>query len=227
MERELWNLLYVMTYKLDKSWGRWKYSTGDILVTYWWCVINDRPMCWAVDKANWPDDLRPRWLPPQSTLSRRMRRPDAQCLMVEIEQAWLAATGACYLCFRMIDGKPLAVSGVSKDADAGYGRGAGGMQKGYKLHAVWSSGPLPLAWALGPMNRSEKTMARALIAGLPGAGYLVGDPEFDCNALYAFQEKTARQDLRHLGIPGRMLRIEFRGHCTEVPDACCIAVYEG
>lgn len=193
MERELWNLLYVMAYKLDKSWGHWKYSTADILVVYWWCVVNDRPMYWALEKSNWPDDLRPLRLPPQSTLSRRLRRPDAQRLMVEIEQTWLAATGVYALWIRMIDGKPLGVSGVSKDADAGYGRGAGGMQKGYKLHAVWASGPLPLAWGLAPMNVSEKTMARLLIATLPGSGYLLGDAEFDCNALFDIAHQTDHQ----------------------------------
>jgi hypothetical protein len=50
---------------------------------------------------------------------------------------------------QIIDGKALAVSGVSKDPDTGYGRGAGGKQKGYKLHAVWGAGPMPIAWALG------------------------------------------------------------------------------
>ena len=44
---------------------------------------------------------------------------------------------------------------------------------------------------------------------------------------YAFQVKTVREDLRYLGSPGTMLRIGFRGLCTEVPDACRIAVYEG
>jgi len=184
MERELWTILYAIATKLDKPWGRWKYSTADIVVVYFWCAVHDRPMCWGVDKANWPEDLRPRRLPPQSTFSRRMRRSDAEQLMTEIEHTWLAMVGVCQFLIRLIDGKPLAVSGVTKDKDAGYGRGAGGMQKGYKLHAVWATGPLPLAWGLAAMNRSEKMMARTLIPGLPGGGYLVADSEFDANPLY-------------------------------------------
>jgi hypothetical protein len=184
MERELWTLLYDMSMKLDKPWGGWKYSTADIVVVYFWSAVNDRPMRWSSNKANWPDDLRPKWLPSQSRVSLRMRRPDAQQLMMEIEQAWLGIVGVCQRLIRMIDGKALGVSGVSKDADAKYGRGAGGMQKGYKLHAVWPSGPLPLAWALAPMNTSEKRMARYLIPTLPGGGYLLADPEYDCNDLY-------------------------------------------
>src|SRR5271154_620731 len=193
MERELWTLLYAIAVKLDKQWGRWKYSTSDIVVVYFWCVVNDRPMSWAVVKMNWPEDLRPSRLPTQSTLSRRMRRGDAQQLMTEIEAAWLGVIGVCQMLIRRIDGKPLTVSGVSKDADAAYGRGAGGMQSGYKFYAVWAGGPLPLAWALAPMNVSEKTMARQLIPTLPGGGYLLGDPEYDCNALYDLAHQANHQ----------------------------------
>lgn len=185
MERELWVLLYEVAVRLDSPWGSWKFSAADIVVVYLWGVLHDRPMSWSVQKANWPQELCPACLPSQSTLSRRMRSSDALQLMMEIEQMWLALTGVCQLLLiHIIDGKPLGVSGVSKDADAGYGRGAGGMQKGYKLHAVWGQGPLPLAWGLAPMNRSEKTMARLLIPTLPGGGYLLGDPEYDCNALH-------------------------------------------
>jgi hypothetical protein len=34
MERELWLLLYEIALKLDKHWGRWKYSTAEIVVVY-------------------------------------------------------------------------------------------------------------------------------------------------------------------------------------------------
>lgn len=182
MERELWTLLYCMASKLDNGWGKWRYSTADVVMVYFWSVVHDRPMSWSVQKANWSQDLCPKRLPSQSTLSRRMRRDEVLQLMTAIEQAWLGLIGLQLVC--MIDGKPLGVSGVSKDADAAYGRGAGGMQCGYKLHAVWATGPLPVAWALTPMNVSEKTMARQLIPSLPGSGYLLGDPEYDCNALY-------------------------------------------
>lgn len=185
MERELWLLLYEVARRLDNPWGRWKFSTSDIVAVFLWGVVHDRPMSWSVDKANWPKELCPNCLPSQATLSRRMRQSDPQRLMTEMEHVWLAvAVVRRLLMVRVIDGKPLTVSNVSKDVDAGYGRGAGGMQKGYKLHAVWSAGPLPLAWGLAPMNCSEKTIARLLIPTLPGGGYLLGDPEFDCNALH-------------------------------------------
>ena len=193
MERELWKLLYCIATKLDKRWGRWKYSTSDIVVVYLWSVVNDRPMSWVVVRAHWPDDLRPRVLPTQSTLSRRMRHSDVQQLMTEIEHTWLALLGVASMLIRRIDGKPLAVSNVSKDPDARFGRGAGGMQNGYKFHAVWAGGPLPLAWGLTAMNVSEKTMARQLIPTLPGGGYLLGDPEYDCNALFDLAHESGHQ----------------------------------
>jgi Transposase DDE domain len=208
MERELWKSLYGIAVKLDKNAGCWKFSNADIVVVYFWCVIHDRPMSWGVRKSNWPDELRPRSLPSQPTLSRRMRRCEAEALMTQIEQTWLAAAEVSRVLIRMIDAKPLAVSGVTKDADAGYGRGAGGMQKGYKFFAVWAGGPLPLAWGLAAMNKSEKTMARQLIPTLPGSGYLLGDPEYDSNALYDLAHAADHQMLvpkrqKHRGIGHR------------------------
>jgi hypothetical protein len=208
MERELWRLLYALATKLDKGRGRWKFSDADIVVVYFWCVLHDRPMTWALEQGNWPEDLRPRCLPSQAALSRRLRSSRAQQLMTDMEQAWLAVAGVNLLWIRLIDGKPLAVSGVTKDQDAGYGRGAGGMQKGYKLFAVWSSGPLPLAWGLAPMNKSEKTMARLLIPSLPGGGYLLGDSEYDANPLYelaaaAGYQLVAPKRQKHRGLGHR------------------------
>lgn len=184
MERELWKILYRLTYELGKQRGGWLYSTADILVVYLWAVVHDRPTCWAAEAKNWPADLRPRLLPSQSNLSRRLRRPSAVELMTAVEEhlAALTIVGGCLV--RILDAKALGVSKVSKDVDTGYGRGAGGMQKGYKFHAVWGPSPMPIAWALTAMNSSEKTMARYLIPDLPGGGYLLGDSQHDANPLY-------------------------------------------
>lgn len=220
MERELWNLLCVVANRLDEGFASWRFTAADILVVYFWAVVHDRPMSWAVRNDHWPDGLRPRRLPSQATLSRRMRKDATQQLMVAIEQSWIALTMVNAYWLRIIDGKPLAVSGVTKDKDAGYGRGAGGMQKGYKLHAVWASGPLPLAWGLAPMNVSEKTMARHLISSLPGSGYLMGDAEYDSNLLYDLANQVEHQLLvpkrqKHRGVghrrqsPHRLRSIEL------------------
>ncbi len=54
-----------------------------------------------------------------------------------------------------LDGKPLPVSRVSKDPDARHGRGAGGLAKGYKLHTLWSTRPLPEAREVRPLHEAE------------------------------------------------------------------------
>lgn len=184
MERELWVILYRLTRELDKPWGDWRYATADVLAAYLWAVLHDRPTKWAADPKQWPDDLRPALLPSQSTLSRRLRQPATVEMMTAVEEHLLALIVVGSFLVRIIDGKALAVSGVSKDPDTGYGRGAGGNQKGYKFHAVWGRGPMPTAWGLAPMNVSEKAMARQLIPALPGGGYLLADSQYDANPLY-------------------------------------------
>jgi Transposase DDE domain len=184
MERELWTSLYLLARKLGNSWGHWRYSTAEVLGIYFWAVVHDRPTRWAVDPDEWPDDLRPDWLPSQSTMSRRLRSPETVELMTSVEQQLVILLTLGRSLVHVVDGKALAVSAVSKDPDTGYGRGAGANQKGYKLHAIWSRGPIPLAWGLAPMNASEKTMARHLIPTLPGGGYLLGDVQYDVSDLY-------------------------------------------
>lgn len=193
MDRELWLALYQFVSHSQVQGKGWLYSTSKIVMVYFWAVVHDRPMYWAVDKRNWPDDLCPGVLPSQSNLSRRMRGPDVVELMTEIENQFSAMVGAEQRLVRIIDGKPLDVSNVSKDADAGYGRAAGGKHKGYKIHVIHGGGPTPIAWGLAPMNVSEKTMAAALIPTLPGEGYLLGDGEYDTNNLHDAAHQAGHQ----------------------------------
>jgi hypothetical protein len=193
MERELWKVLYLLSRQLDTPWGSWRYSTADVLAVYFWAVVHDRPTSWAANPMHWPEDLRPAMMPPQSTLSRRLRRPMTVELMTKVEQHLVTILSLAGRLVQRIDGKALAISNVSKDPDSGYGPGAGGKQKGYKLHAVWTTGPMPIAWGLAPMNVSEKHMARGLISSLPGGGYLLGDPQYDANPLYDLAEAAGFQ----------------------------------
>lgn len=193
MERELWLSLYAFVSHSQVRGKGWLYSTATIVMVYLWAVVHDRPMSWAVDKRNWPDDLRPGLLPSQSQLSRRMRSPDVVDLMTEIEHQFSAMVGADCRLIGILDGKPLEVSNVSKDPDAGYGRAAGGKHKGYKLHVTDADGPTPLAWALSPMNVSEKTMAATLIPTLLGNGYLLGDGNYDTNNLHEVAHEAGYQ----------------------------------
>jgi hypothetical protein len=193
MERELWMSLYYFTQKLGNPYGSWRYSTAEVLGVYFWAVVHDRPTDWAIEPFAWPDDLRPKCLPSQSTMSRRLRRPETIELMTAVEQQLVGLMTLGRYLVHIVDGKALAVSAVSKDRETGYGRGAGANQKGYKLHAIWSGGPIPVAWALSTMNTSEKTMARHLIPTLDGGGYLLADVQYDVNYLYELAEKAGFQ----------------------------------
>ena len=193
MDRELWLALYAFVVETSVRGKGWLYSTAEIVMVYFWAVVHDRPMCWATDNRNWPEDLCPRPLPSQSQLSRRMRGVDVVELMTFVENTFVGMIGADRRLIRIIDGKPLEVSNVSKDPDAGYGRSAGGMHKGYKLHVVHAGGPVPLAWGLAPMNTSEKVMAAKLIPTLPGEGYLLADTEYDTNRLHDLAHEAGHQ----------------------------------
>ena len=106
MERELWQALYLLATGLDKRWGCWKYSTAEIVVVYFWAVLHDRPTSWAAQQAEWPADLRPGPLPPQSTLSRRLKQADAVELMTAVEQQLVVLIGLGQHCRVEVRGGP-------------------------------------------------------------------------------------------------------------------------
>jgi hypothetical protein len=84
----------------------------------------------------------------------------------------------------LVDGKPVLVGGGSKDRDAKRGRGAGGLARGYKLHAIWAGRAVPEAWEVTPLNAAESVVARELVGRAGGGGYLLGDGNYDSNALF-------------------------------------------
>lgn len=205
MERELWTSLWQLLSGLCNCLPRGKFGDDDILAVHLWAVLHERPTSWACDPTHWALDLRPPCLPSQPTMSRRMRTDGVQQLMLALERHLLAVSAVEPLWVRMIDAKALPVGGPSKDLDAGWGRGACAVQHGYKFHAVWGFGPLPIAWGLAPLNVSEQQMAKELIAGLPGEGYLLGDSQFDCNDLYDIAAASGYQLLAPRQKPGTNL----------------------
>ena len=181
MERELWMQLYRVIIQLDNIWTNGWYRAGEIVAVFLWAVIHDRPTSWACEARNWPDDLvRP--MPPQCTMSRRLRSRGVHALLAKIEAA-LGGDPRQWWIQRM-DSKPLPVGPHSKDIDAKYGRAAAGFARGYKLHVIWGGGSLPSAWRIEPMNTGDSTAARRLVAELSGSGYLVGDSQYDSNPLH-------------------------------------------
>lgn len=115
-------------------------------------------------------------------MSRRLRTTEVQRVLHQMERR-LAALDQGGFVF-LVDGKPLVVGGHSKDREATWGRGGKSFARGYKLHAIYGSGPLPIQWELAPLNVSEPDMAAVMIGRLNAQGYVVGDKMYDSNVLH-------------------------------------------
>jgi len=186
MERKLWNALYpfVMNSVKAISTRHVRFPHEVIVMVFFWAQLHDRPIHWAVQAENWPQDLRPTRLPSASTMSRRVKRPAmTQALQQLSDQLRAVQSLATYLA--CVDAKPLQVGGFSKDPDARWGYATRSKAKGYKLIAIVSGGVMPLAWDLFPMNISEAKAAEKLLTqvALPG-GYLLADSAYDINHFY-------------------------------------------
>ncbi len=187
MERELWKILYALARRLapPRWWEMVVIRDWEIVSVYFWSVIHDRPVSWACKPGNWDADLLAELgrLPSQPTMSRRLKTTEVQRLLHEMEQQTATAEHAGLLSF--VDGKPLLVGSHSKDPDAKWGHVRRGYAKGYKLHAVYSQGPTPLAWEIAPLNEAEPEVAARLVPAVrAGGGYLLGDSAFDSNPLH-------------------------------------------
>lgn len=159
-----------------------------VVLTFFWAAVHDRPTCWACDPAHWPDDLRPGRLPSQPTMSRRLRTAAVGRLLGALLARYRGDPRHDWV--KYLDAKPLPVGDFSKDPDAAWGHGPDSWFKGYKLHAVWGTAPVPLAWEVRPADHGDPTTARVLVNRLGGSGYLVGDSNFDSNPLH---EQAARR----------------------------------
>ena len=185
MERELWSVLSAAIFDVQRSFNndrRTNYPIAQIVRVYLWAVLHDRPLNWACRADNWAKHTRPERLPGQSTMSRRTRTEPFQRFLNRLGSRLNGHEAARLV--KHIDGKPLTVANHSSDPDAAFGRGAGGKAKGFKLHMIHAGRPMPEAFQVQPLNVSEKTVAKDLIDQLDGAGYLVGDSNYDASHLF-------------------------------------------
>jgi hypothetical protein len=185
MEHQLWMAIVAVLLSLGKARlsNRYDFSDEEIVKVYYWAVIHDRPVCWACCRRHWPIPCRRLRLPSPPTMSRRLRSPSVRALLDVCEQR-IVAPGQAGL-FWMIDGKPLMISGCSKDRQAGYGRAAKCKAKGYKIHAIVGGDGAIACWRLAPMNTDERVMAARLLRQASIQGYVVADANYDSNKLHA------------------------------------------
>jgi hypothetical protein len=185
MERELWPPLYhaLTAAARDVRQKYVHYQPWAIAAVLLWAALHDRPISWACDERNWTTTrLRPARLPSQSTVSRRTHRVALDCFL-NVLTGRLRAAGLPRLVLTL-DGKPLVVGGNSKDRDATFGRAAGHIGRGYKLHAIWAGRCLPEAWELTALNAAEATVAERLFGQLGGGGYVLADANYDATRLF-------------------------------------------
>jgi hypothetical protein len=115
-------------------------------------------------------------------MSRRLQTTEVQKLLADMEQQLATLTGGLVM---LIDGKPLLVGSHSKDTDAKWGHARRGWAKGYKFHAVYGAGNIPVAWEVTPLNEAEPEVAARLISSIRrGGGYILGDSSYDSNPLH-------------------------------------------
>src|SRR5678816_4112111 len=130
MERELFLRVRSQLRTLGTSPARgFLYSDAVIVAVYFWAAIHDRSVWWACVANHWSGRARPRRLPSQSQMSRRLRTPSVRRLIDALEERVLRAGRPAPLACAM-DGKPLPVGPNSHDRNATWGYGAGGRAKG-------------------------------------------------------------------------------------------------
>ena len=58
------------------------------------------------------------------------------------------------------------------------------MDKGYKLHTVWSNRAMPESWEVTSLKVGETTVAGGLFEQLRGGGYVLADGNYDSSKLF-------------------------------------------
>lgn len=186
MDQHQWAALRQVVRRVTRSFGKLpRAGFGDhlIVLLYFWAVLHDRPMTWALARCHYNRMFRPRKLPSISQLNRRIASDRFQRILQAVHERLVGDVRFKGL---LIDGKPLCVSAVSGDRDARSGHVCGGFAKGYKLHAIASSdGKIPV-FCVVPLNVHEMPVARQMLAYVPDlSGVLVmADGNYDSHVLH-------------------------------------------
>lgn len=183
MDQAQWATLVAVLRAVARSMGRvprTRYSDFLIARLYFWAVLHDRPVSWAVDPVHYNRLFRPRKPPSVSQLNRRVAGERFRTLLGRVHER-LGRRGVAGTLY--IDGKPLNVSPVSGDRDAR----AGYLGRGYKLHAVVTDTRKIPVFCVLPPDRHEMPVARLMLRHLPplAPGTLVmADGNYDAHVLH-------------------------------------------
>lgn len=188
MDQKLWGVLKPILLRVARSTPRLPrscYSDYLILRLYFWAVLHDRPMSWAIEPTHYNCIFRPRQWPSVSQLNRRIASGRFTQMLKRVHELFRGdALAKMYTAY--LDGKALLLSPVTTDQEATAGRIPGGFAKGYKLHAlVDQSLQIPVFCVL-PLNCHEQTAAHALLDQLQQLPrtLLLADTNYDSDKLY-------------------------------------------
>jgi IS5 family transposase len=187
MQTRRWSQLYLLVREVARELPRGGRAHPDwlIVLVLLYAAFNHRPVSWAVQRGHWPIWFQAlaASLPSNSAMSRRLRSPGVvRFLSSLLERA--QGGRALPALVRAIDGMSLEIRRHSRDREAGFGQSAGCKAKGYKLHVVLDSSGRIVAWAIEPMNASEKIVARRLLGEAGECLYVVADNGYDSNPLH-------------------------------------------
>jgi Transposase DDE domain len=214
MEHQLWKEIVALLRRFDKEWPDpgCVYRDVEIVETWFWAVLHDRSVSWACSPDNWPKSKKNAIKPAPATMSRRLRCDGVIELLKRIEQQLLAPRGRMLQWF--VDGKPMMISGCSKDRQAGYGKAAGCKAKGYKLHAITANDGSVAVWRVARMNIDERVMAEEMLRIADIQGYVIGDSNYDSNKLHAVCDQRGNLQLV---APRRYGSQHGHGHRPQTP----------
>jgi hypothetical protein len=157
------------------------YSDAVVLLVFGFALIHDLSPRAALRRDRWPLWCRKIAFPGYSQLMKRLNRLDDHVEGLRRRLRYpLPATSD-----KLIDGKPLTISGFTHDPDAKNGHVPGGFACGYKVHVVAdAAGPIE-DLAVTPMNVSESDVAQQLVAANDLRHAVVrADANYDDHDLY-------------------------------------------
>jgi hypothetical protein len=210
MDREIWAIVMASIHQAsravtdhemvhrDPTWPNWLIVAMDL-----WRTWHGQSLSWACDVAHYGDLFRPRRrtpdgrrLPSISQFSRRVKADAVRAILQRVDDE-LSGRGINTSAVRLVDGKPVTVSPVSKDPDAAKGHVTGGFAKGYKLHAFVDDRRRITVWSVMPLNADEKPVAAAMVPHLvpappvplggglaAGCGLTLADSNYDAAPLH-------------------------------------------
>lgn len=214
MDGELLRWLYHRLTK-DHTWRHTPgctYSDGLIALIGLFAVMSNRSVRWASRRGGWPLWMR-LTLPSYSQLRRRLATPSVARLMRQMNEELTQQLGRSNQ--KAADGKPLVVSGFTRDPDATRGHVPDGFARGYRLHAIRDSvtGVIDAATVTG-LADGEATVLRPMLRRTHLRGCVLrADANYDSNALYALTSVRGGR----LIAPRRKPRTGL-GHHPQHPD---------